>query len=74
MLVVTYLLEGVEGDLQLALRLLPADLGGPVDVLEDEVDGLRAAALHQAALLVRDKRGRRRATGEELQLYTNRIE
>ena len=65
---VTYLLEGVEGDPQVALRLLLADLGGPVDVLEDEVDGLRAAALHHTALLVRDERGRGRAAGQELQL------
>lgn len=66
-----HLLEGVEGDVQAARRFLPADLRGPVDVLEDELDRFAAAvsAVDDVALVVDDDGGRGRACGLQLQLW-----
>jgi len=63
-----YLFKGVEGNLQVALCLLLGDLGGPVNVLEDKLDGLVAPALDHVALLVLDEPGGGRAAGVQLQL------
>lgn len=66
-----HLLEGVEGDVQAARCFLPADLRGPVDVLEDELDRFAAAvsAVDDVALVVDDDGGRGRACGLQLQLW-----
>lgn len=51
-----HLLEGVEGYVQAACCLLPADLQSPADVFEDELDGFTAsvAAVDDVALFVED--------------------
>lgn len=66
-----HLLEGVEGDVQAARCFLPADLRGPVDVLEDELNRFAAAvsAVDDVALVVDDNGGRGRACGLQLQLW-----
>lgn len=66
-----HLLEGIEGDVQAARCFLPADLQGPVDVLEDELDRFAAAvsAVDDVALVVDDDGGCGRACGLQLQLW-----
>lgn len=69
------LLKGVEGDVQAACCLLPADLRRPADLLEDELDRFAAslaavAAVDDVALFVNDDGGRGRARGLQLQLRT----
>lgn len=67
-----HLLEGVEGDVEVARRLPLADLRRPVDLLEDKLDRFAAsiAAVDDVALVVDNDGGRGRAGGLQLQLQT----